>query len=616
MKKALFKIFGMGLAVCLLLSSFAGCSSASWKGSSVSGWGAVKEESLGGFIAETENFYFYINGIGSVSSDNTLGVPTKGALYAIKKNDLSTNVVTVPKLFSTTDYAQGLYFNGDYVYYGTNSTEKNADGDIAYGEMTFTRSKLHGTETTAYFTVDSLSVQHRFVEKDGKVYIVYFDSTDNEILSYDTSAKASTSIAKKDEKTDIPEDAPETLDVCSFADVVGEDGLVLAYTTTIYTEKYNEDRLEDTESTRGTESYNNVYAVVGGADKAQVIYEGKAKNEKFAITMIKGGYVYYTKTVGATTKAYAVTVENFLNKQEGVEIIADYATTTNLIVSLDQVYTVSEGKVYKDTMIKANASNATKQLVAKDESITTLLLVDGNNLYFYDASNYISRVELGKENADIFKVSDNAVATTWYAPEIVEFNGKKTLFYVDVSSSGMSYVKYVDLTSTVKGEDTDDDGENDTFYLEGQEFISVMSAEDTASVFEAKVNNLDTKLEDGKLVYTEKNGALTVSAVEDVRKAYDNLSKEAKEYVEETVLEKLENMEKAIKIANLLNKLDGIYNFDMLNETEKTALKTAYETIKSEIEAFYASDDKDAVIAYINTNLLYNYQRAGAEFAK
>ena len=616
MKKALIKIFGMGLAVCLLLSSFAGCSSASWKGSSVSGWGAVKEESLGGFIAETENYYFYINGIGSISSDNTLGVPTKGALYAIKKGDLSTNVVTVPKLFSTTDYAQGLYFNGDYVYYGTNSTEKNSDGDIAYGEMTFTRSKLNGTETTSYFTVDSLSVQHRFVEKDGKVYIVYFDSTDSEILSYDTSAKTSTSIIKKDEKTDIPKDAPETLDVCSFVDVVGKDGLVLAYTTTIYTEGYNEDRLEDTESARGTESYNNVYAVVGGADKAQVIYEGKAKNEKFAITMIKGGYVYYTKTVGATTKAYAVTIENFLNKQEGIEIIADYATTTNLIVSLDEVYTVAEGKVYRDTMVKTKASNATKQLVAKNEAITTLLFVDGTDLYFYDASNYISRGELGKENADVIRVSDNAAATTWYAPEIVEFNGKKTLFYVDVSSSGMSYVKYVDLTSAVKGEDTDDDGENDAFYLEGQEFISVMSAEDKATAFEAKVNNLDTKLKDGKLVYTEKDGALTVPAVEDVRKAYDNLEKDVKDCVDETVMEKLANMEEAIKIANLLNKLDGIYNFDMLNENEKTDLKNAYELIKGDIEKFYASDDKDAVIAYIDTNLLYNYQRAGAEFAE
>ena len=54
----------------------------------------------------------------------------------------------------------------------------------------------------------------------------------------------------------------------------------------------------------------------------------------------------------------------------------------------------------------------------------------------------------------------------------------------------------------------------------------------------------------------------------------------------------------------------------MLGEAEKAAFKLAYETIKGEMEAFYAGDDKDAVIAYIDTNLLYNYQRATAEFAE
>ncbi len=610
MKKALIKILGMGLAVCLLFSSFAGCSSAGWKGSSVSGWGNVVNESLGGFIAETENYYFYINGVASVTGDNTLGVPTKGALYAIKKGDLTSNVVTVPKLFATSDYEQGLYINGDYVYYGTTSTDKNSDGDIAYGEMTFTRSKLNGTETTALFTVDSLSVQHRFVEKDGKVFVVYFDSTDNAVISYDVNAGDSKTLAKKDEKAD-----EETFDVCTFVDKVGADGLTLAYTTTVYSEKYNEDRLEDTEATRGTEKYNNLYAVVAGETEPKVIYEGKTTGEKFAITMIKGGYVYYTRTVGGTTKTYAVTVANFLQKQKGEEVIANYVNESNLIVSLDEVYTVAEGKVYKDTMIKANASTASKVLVAKNEKITTLLFVDGGNLYFYDSSNYIARVELSNPDANIVNVSDNAVATTWYAPEIVNFNGKKSLFYVDSSSIGMSYVKYVDLTSEVKGEDTDDDGENDSFYLAGQEFISVISAEEKASVFEAKISNIESKLENGKLVYVEKDGALTVPAVEDVRKAYDALSKDVQELVDETVIAKLENMEEAIRIANLLKKLDGIHLLDMLGETEKTALKTAYDTIKNDIETFYASENKDAVIAYINTNYLYNYQRAQAEFA-
>lgn len=611
MKKTLFKILGTALAVCMACSCFAGCGSSSWKGSSVSGWGNVVSESLGGFIAETENHYFYINGVGASSEDNTLGKPTKGALYAVKKGDLASNTVAVPKLFVATDYEQGLYINGDYVYYGTPSTDKNSDGDIANSEMMFTRSKLDGTETTTLFTVDSLSLEHRFTEKDGKISIAYYDSTDSAVMVYDVSAGKDNTVAKIDEKADT-----ETLKAHAFADKVGADGLVLAYATTVYSEPYNEKMLEETGGTRGTETYNNVYALTAGETQAQVIYEGKAGSANYAITMIKGGYVYYTKTVGGATKNYAVSTADFMQKKEGVEIVADYAVKTNLIVSLDEVYTVAEGKVYKDTMVKANSSNASKVLVAKNEKISSLLFVHGTNLYFYDSANNISRIELSNEDANVVRVSQDTVSTTWFAPEIVNFNGKDTLFYVDNSSYGLSYIKYVDMTGDVKAEDTDDDGENDSFYLEGHEFLSVLSGADKAKIMDSTINALDTKLDGGKLVFEEAQGKLVVKAVEDARKAYDKLSKEVKDAVSESALTKLANMEKAIEIANLLNKLDGIYNIDMLDDAGKALLKTAYETIKGDIESFYASEDKDAVIAYIDNNLLYNFQRATAEFAK
>ena len=58
MKKVLFKILSCALVLCMLLSGLAACSNARWSGTTMKGWGAVK--SNGGFIAETENYIYYI----------------------------------------------------------------------------------------------------------------------------------------------------------------------------------------------------------------------------------------------------------------------------------------------------------------------------------------------------------------------------------------------------------------------------------------------------------------------------------------------------------------------------------------------------------------------------
>ncbi len=605
MKKRLFKILGLALSVVMLFGAFAGCGSAKWKGSDMSNWGDVKKESLGGFVAETENYLYYINGIGTSSNDNTLGTPTKGALYAVDKNDFSKNSVAVPKLFVSTDYDMGIFISGDYIYYGTPSTDKNSDGDIAYTDMTFTRSKLDGTETTALFTVDSLALKHRFVEKDGAVYVVYYDNDTKAIVNYNVTANSKVELVKTDETTD----EMETLGAYTFVDKVDADGLTALYTATVFSEAYNEDKINETSGTRGAEDYNKVYAVVAGSNEVKPIFDGESEEATYAITLIKNGYVYYTKTINGTAKTFAVSKADLMSGNAGVEVNADYAVSTTLVKSLDEVYFVQEGAVYQDTMIKKDMSANTKRRVAVCESISTLMFIDGENLYYYNSSNNIARISLtDKEDAKEIRISDGTVTTTWFAPEKMNINGKDYLFYIDNSSFGLSYAKYVELNdANVVAEDTDDNDEDDLWYLTGSEFLSVLSDSDKASIVTANISELDGELENGKLVFEEVDGVLTVSAVKDMLKEYNELADGVKEKVSESAVSKLKNMDKAIEIANLLNKVKGAYS----PESDKEAIKTAYNQIKDQINAFFKSDDFKAVSAYIDNNMFAEFEKAG-----
>ena len=88
MKKVLTKIIGGALALCLLLSGLIGCGAASsWKSGELKNGGAVISETNGGFMVETENYVYYINGVANTSENNAFGAPVKGTLMAVDKTD-------------------------------------------------------------------------------------------------------------------------------------------------------------------------------------------------------------------------------------------------------------------------------------------------------------------------------------------------------------------------------------------------------------------------------------------------------------------------------------------------------------------------------------------------
>ncbi len=153
-------------------------------------WGGVSgakdtssyvEGTNGGFVAETEDYVYFINGKSSNTADNTFGEVLKGSVQRIKKTDLDagnyakTDTVVPSIAYASSDNLNaGLYIYGGYIYYVTPSTDKDADGKVLNDTVKFRRTKLDGTDTSdAFWSTTTLTVDYRYVEVDDTVYIIY-----------------------------------------------------------------------------------------------------------------------------------------------------------------------------------------------------------------------------------------------------------------------------------------------------------------------------------------------------------------------------------------------------------------------------------------------------------
>ncbi len=596
MKKLLIKLLIAILAVTTIASGLIGCSSASsWGGTSMTNWGAGNI--VGGFIGEKDNYYYYINGVGVSTEDNSFGAPVKGALMAVDKNDMSKTEIVVPKLFVASDYKAGLYIFGDYVYYGTPNTDKNSEGNIANSELTFMKTKLDGTGTEVFFTLKSLAAEYRMVEKDGVVYIVYYDSENVALKVFDTSAKTTQTIAVTDDE--IEGVNAESLNAYKFA----ENGMdvTVYYTVTVYAEEYYDNK----DDSRATQSYNKVYAYKVGdkVDEQTAILNGSDSDATYDIKMIKAGKLYYGKTVNSVTTNYA-----YVDGKNDVKIInTDALAEANLFVD-DDVYSVTDGTIVKTVLTEGY--NAKTENVAIDTGASTLIAKNGDYIYFVDSESGISRIDITKgQDANVEKVSESTVYSAWYS---VKFIGNN-LFYCDNSSEGASYIKYIDITTTVTAEDTDDDGENDKFYLEGHKELGKKTEKDIISIATAKVNKITNSLNSGELAFEKNddgsykeddNGKIYVQAIIDAENAVKDVN------ISDSTKELLAKYKKAVEMANLYYQLEGIRS-DLADETD---LEAKYNAVKANIEAFRDSDDYDTISAYINDNLLWNYEKAMDKF--
>lgn len=621
MKKILSKLALVLVVGCLLFTAV-GCGGTNWKKEDVTlkEWGKVV--SNGGFVAETENYFYYINGLGNSTADNTFGNPQKGALCAVSKADLESGktedaqkCIVVPKLFVASDYKGGIYISGDYVYYGSPSVDKNSSGKTANDELHFMRTKLDGTDSTSYFKTQAISDEYRIVEKDGTVYFVVYDSKNTELVSYNTATKEKTVLAKTDEKTS----GSESLKTYKFGDFA-KDGAAVFFTNTVYTESYSEqDAAANSNYTRTAASYNKLYAYKAG-EEVKEIFDGEETKTSYEISLNKGGYVYYTATKAVSmneTVGYVASVEELYNGEAGSIVLnSSYADAKNVIVGKDEVYTVSSdnGDVRKVSLID-NGAKAEKK-VASINSASTLLFVNGEYLYYLNGNTRFARIKLSVENAKEQVISDAAVPTEWYMPIL---RGEYA-FYVDNSEIGCNYVKTVKLSdANLKDKEEDDET---VYYFDGVVSLAIMAADDKPVYFKALVDDVTANLKNGQIVFDKdddgnvilKDGKPVCERIEKAEAAYSALTDDMKKKVEEATLTNYKNYSKALEISKTLY---GLNDFDNLSSAEKDALRdTAYADSKSAIESLKKSKDYTASVvrALFAENMNWYYQKATQYF--
>lgn len=210
MRKFITKIICFAAAVIVALGIFliSACGP-DYSGKPLKGSIEGQVVSNGGFAVEKGDYIYFINGRENYTADNTFGEVVKGAVMRISKNDLKSRnyskVETVVPLIAYSGNAKtGLFIYGDYIYYTTPSTDKNSDGEIQNSHLAFRRTKLDGTGTSKnyFMQLADNTVDYRYVEVDGVVYILYVATNDKlyeksctNLYSYNTSTGVKTLLA-------------------------------------------------------------------------------------------------------------------------------------------------------------------------------------------------------------------------------------------------------------------------------------------------------------------------------------------------------------------------------------------------------------------------------------
>lgn len=570
-------------------------------------WGKV--ESVGGAIAETENYLYYINGLGTSTDDNTFGEPVKGALLAVDKSTLGSEEikteVVVPKLMVATDYKAGVYLFGEgeetYVYYATPSTKKDSGGNVANSTLAFMRTKLDGTSTQEFFSVDGLGTNYRIAEKDGVVYVVYYDGEDSALKVYNTSNKTTETIAKTDAETTketvLEGGSKVYLSLDSYKFVDNGYGVQVFFTMKAYAENYFPEKAEDKgdEYVRAEEKFNLLYSYSVGDEKSEsgifgkIVKCGEEGDVIYTPTLVEDGYFFYSeKDIVGKTKTLAITLSDLEAPAKEIKNV-DYLVENVVIESLSEIYYLNgeKGTVYKTTLLEDDTSK--REIIITGEVVSSLLYVYDGQLYYHASNNKIARYALEGDAREEY-VSGDIASSTWYAPQIIEVGETSYMFYLDSSVENSSYIQFVNLDGEVvldNGEDEEDDAD-DFYTLQGQKVLGIMIAKDSCNkavnaIKAIPTTAIDYEIVDNKVVFT---------SVAKARAEYDALSEESKKYVPEENLETLLRAERAQLLANYYYDLREYKNYAKMSEAEKNVFKSAYEEAKAHRQSLI--DEKDS----------------------
>lgn len=447
----------------------------------------------GGFVAETKDYVYFINGVESYSTDYTTGNVTKGALLRVKKADFANRnaddkyatayETVVSKLLVSGDVDAGFYIFGEYVYYAVPSLEKDKTGAVKRDKLNFFRTKLDGSDTSNNI-VDrdfASTAVYRYIQSGDGIYLVVH-STDIFVYDAINGGLIYTTEAKEDDKK---------VDKIDVAEVIFSNSNV--YFTSLPVNKLlsNEDNIQK-------DTFHIVYKVDFVAKTAVAVMNGAgtklvngAENKDDAGNKIGFGilgvtidllravdgnlyFSYTTLNTASKTTAYVVVKEDAL--------VADYFNAWHKEANL-KVLTVTNKNtagIFADTSIfyggKIYYVHATYGLIVYDpaashadtdlgtkvlyysETIKSATLDfinkegDVEYLYFHDASNNYYKLYLNDkfdndESNDVkeFRLNKHAINSSWYTPEVVAIDGKFYFVACYTDAQFKSYLYAIDM---------------------------------------------------------------------------------------------------------------------------------------------------------------------------
>ena len=443
-----------------------------WK----AGYEPGEVSSNGGFAVEVGNYTYFINGVEANTANNSFGKPVKGALVRVKTAELGQGVnaesaeVVVPKLFASsfygTDvaYKTGLTIFGDYVYYGTPSTEKDKKGNVQNDIIVFQKTKLDGTDTTKIAEFDGVSTEYKFVQSGETVYLVVIKN-----VGSDSSKAYDINVYTENGSKVFTREAVDSLilpyefegDYIFYTDLEkDEDEQDKAYGS-IYSYKLGDDAEKIIVS--GVNDFNG--GLSGSGVQGRVFTVDKYINDLLYFSYLSAdtndgtrnqyAYVKIDSTINFIAPLTAESTEtekaDFNTKnQANFDKLVALGSSQSIVNAIIPTAIYGENTVvYYDSNYGIIAYDYTQadvapyygtQVILDKSKITIsgakLLDIVNNYAYFTESNSLVYRIDLTDETATMQQVTTVATQTAWYYPEVVGD-------YLLVNLSGEPYNTYI-----------------------------------------------------------------------------------------------------------------------------------------------------------------------------
>ncbi|MBQ9715109.1 MAG: hypothetical protein IJV77_01720 [Clostridia bacterium] len=407
--------------------------------------------SNGGSYVQKGEYSYFINGAEDGAGKNTFGDYHKGSIVRVKTSDLTKKdrvvETVVPKIIYAEDASSsGLYIFGDKIYYTTPNNGKDAQGNVLLTELDFMVANIDGTGTQKIATIEDNTQPFRFVQKDGKVYILYVGVADVTIDGQETSTTAIYEIDCESKAEKLVADNVDTVVFDSYANSTS-----VAYTQKVVTAN-GFDGKESIDA-----RFNKLCQYTAGSESAVVIANGDdAQNLNFAKytpVVLNKDVVYFNSTL------QGLSTGDTFNKAKGTTVtkLAD-GTYTNVMVSADSedvIFTQDSGYITKVAFTQNNLPAKTK-ICAETADIKFEIATDKYVYYSLTEGFTLHRADYtaGKLVQSVQAVSGQMKSTLWSSYDFAVVDGKMCAFYFN-DADNISYVNYMYINYFAEDDATD-----------------------------------------------------------------------------------------------------------------------------------------------------------------